>query len=99
MKKIPFEDFLCGMLAHSKLPRATVSAVASIIYNFDDKYFFACEKYITSGEEESLSFDDFSIVRIKKGMKCTYIEALMILRNIENDPDNAYMIYAPYMME
>lgn len=99
MARILFEDFLCEMTVHSKLPRAIVSAIASVIYNYEDKYYLACEKYIKSGVEDVISFEDFSTERIKKGMKCTYIEALMILNNIENDPENAYMIYAPYTME
>ncbi len=96
MERIKYYQFASKMLIHSGLSRSTVSALCPSVYEYEEKYYRACEDFVTSGTEACLTFDEYSTDMIKSGMHCGYIEAVIILRNIEKHPENAHLIYRPY---
>lgn len=99
MSRISFIKFRNKFATSSKLSRNQVAVLAPIIYGFPEKYFTACEKYLDNAEETELSFDEYSTEMIKTAMACSYIEALVILHNMEKFPDNACYIFCPRIVE
>lgn len=83
----------------SHLSRNQVALLAPVVYALEDKYYLAADKYLNNGEETNLTFDEYSIDKIKETMGCAYLEALLILSNMEKMPECACYIYAPRIVE
>ena len=94
-----FLKFRSKFARFSHFSRNQVAFFAPIIYAFDDRYFSAAEKYLNNGEEENLCFDEYSVEKIKSAMGCAYLEALVILNNMEKMPEYACYIYSPRIVE
>ncbi len=99
MSRVSFIKFRNKFAIASKLSRNQIAVLAPIIYGFSEEYFNACEKYLDTGEETTLSFDEYSTEMIKTTMACSYIEALVVLHNMEQFPDEACYIYCPRIVE
>ena len=99
MSRISFIKFRNKFAISSKLSRNQIAVLAPIIYRLPEKYFNACEEYLDSGAETNLSFDEYSTEMIKTTMACSYIEALVILHNMEQLPNEACYIYCPRIVE
>lgn len=99
MEKISFLQFRNKVARYSKLNRHQIAVLAPIIYGLDDRYFSACNQFLDNGIETDIVFDEYSISAIKKTMDCSYVEALVILSNLEKYPDYACYIYAPRSVE
>lgn len=76
-----------------------IAILAPVVYGLSDKYFVACEQYLDSGKETEILFDEYSVLVIKESMQCTYIEALVILNNLEQFAEYACYIYTPKNVE
>lgn len=97
--RISFLTFRNKVAKFSRLPCNQVALLSPIMYNLEDRYFTAVENYLDKGEESNLFFDEYSVEKIKKSMGCTYLEAILILNNMENMPENACYIYSPRIQE
>ncbi len=99
MGRIRFLKFRNKLANSSQLSRKEVSLFAPILYEFEDKYYDACDNYLDTGEETELVFNEYSTSIIKHGMECSYIESLIILHNIEAFPSDGCFIYTPKIIE
>lgn len=99
MDRIDFLSFYGDFLIYSNMSRGEVAVYAPIIYGYDDRYFNACIEYLKTGKETDLNFRNYTIQLIKNTMKASYIQALVIIHNIEQMPDEAPNIYNPYIHE
>lgn len=99
MERMKFYEFSYKLTAVAKIKLPLASVVAPVLYQSADKYYNACVNYLNTGEMDDLSFEKYSIEKIIKNMNASYIEALMILQNIENNPELAFMIYVPEVVE
>lgn len=99
MERESFLKFRNRFARYSKMDMVQISIYAPIFYSFEDKYYNACSDYLDSGEEKNVSFLSYSTDLIMETMYCSYLEALVILRNIENNPDSASLIYRPRIVE
>ena len=97
--KESFLKFRNKVARFAKLSRNQVGILAPIMYAFNDKYYFAVEKFLDNGEETDLCFDEYSIKKIMTSMGCSYLEALIILNNMEKIPEYACYIYNPRITE
>ena len=94
-----FLEFRNKFARFSHLSRNQVAVLAPIVYTFDDKYYSLANKYLDKGEEENLYFDEYSVAKIKMSMRCSYLEALVILSSMEKMPEYACYIYSPRIVE
>lgn len=99
MEKISLLKFRNLFARKSQLPRNQVSLYAPIVYGFEDKYYDACLKYLSEGVKTELCFGEYSTKVIEKGMPCSYIEALIILHNLESYPLEACYLFTPQTIE
>ena len=99
MERIGFLKFRNEFTKRSLLSITEVSLFAPIIYRFEDKYFNACYEYLQFGKESNLVFGEYSVLQVKEAMKCSYVEALVILHNMEQFPNEACYIYSPKIIE
>ena len=99
MDRIRFLKFRNELAKRSSLSLNEIALLAPIIYGFEDRFFDACYKFLQVGEETDLTFDEYSTLNIKGAMKCSYIEALVILHNMEQFPNEACYIYSPKIIE
>lgn len=91
----------------SDLDRAELSIYAPLLYKMEDKYYNASVDYLMNNTITYLKAEEISTTDIlegyyreKKNDKKRYIEALIILNNIEKaGKENAYDIYNPYVIE
>lgn len=99
MERIDFVSFNCDFLQGAMMSNAEVAILAPVIYGYEDKYFNACAEYLKSKQEQNLEFEGFSIECLKATMGLSYIQALVVLHNIEHMPDQAPVIYNPDITE
>lgn len=99
MGRMGFVSFNCDFLAYSGMTNIGVAVYAPIIYGYEDRYFNACVEFLKTGKETDLEFKSYSTGLIKKSMKASYIQALVILHNIEHMSNEAPNIYNPDYME
>ena len=67
-----------------------------------DEYFNAVVKYLRTGEQENLVYDEYSTDKIIKAYwveNLDYIKAVVILDNIERFGDNGCYVFNPYIVE
>ena len=57
------------------------------------------QKFLKTGNESNLEFGKYSISMLRKTMDVSYIQALVILHNIEHMPNEAPNIYNPNIVE
>jgi len=99
MERMNFLDFNCDFTMYSNMTNIGIAVYAPIIYSYEDKYFNACVEFLKTGKETNLEFNKYSTENIKNCMGTNYIQALVILHNIENNPNYAPMIFNPNMVE
>lgn len=99
MERISFLQFRNLFARKSKMSKNNIAIFAPIIYRLEDKYFNACKNYLETGIMEEILFDEYSTEIIVRGMGCSYIEALVVLNNLEKFPDSACYIFTPRTME
>ena len=99
MERIDFVSFNCDFMLYSNMTNAGVAIYAPLIYGFEDKYFNACAEYLKTGKETNLEFRKYSTEILQSTMEVSYIQALVILHNIESMPNEAPNIYNPNMVE
>ena len=99
MERIDFVTFNCDFMINAKMTNVGVAVYAQIIYGFEDKYFNACVEFLKTGNESNLEFGKYSISMLRKTMDVSYIQALVILHNIEHMPNEAPNIYNPNIVE
>ena len=99
MERMSFLDFNCDFMMYSRMTNIGISVYSPLIYSFEDKYFNACVEFLKTGNEINLEFGKYSIETIKNCMGTNYIQALVILHNIETYPNYAPMIFNPDMVE
>ncbi|MBE7074531.1 MAG: hypothetical protein E7376_00910 [Clostridiales bacterium] len=99
MKRIDFVTFNCNFMIYSNMTNAEVAVYAPLIYRFEDKYFNACEKFLKTGEKTNVEFEKYSTDMLQLTMGTSYIEALVILHNIETMPNDAPNIFNPNIVE
>lgn len=99
MERIDFVSFNCAFLQGARMSNAEVAMLAPLIYGYEDKYFSACVEYLKSKLENNLQFDRYSIGKLKSTMNLSYIQALVVLHNIEHMPEFAPVIYNPNNIE
>ncbi len=99
MERMKFYEFSYKLTAIGKIKLPLASVISPILYHSTDKYYNACVNFLNTGEKENLNFDKYSIEMIMNNMNASYIEALIILQNMENNPDLAFMIYVPEIVE
>lgn len=99
MERIDFVSFNCDFLERAMMTNADAAMLAPVIYGYEDKYFNACVGYLKSRVEANLEFEGFSVERLKSAMGLSYIQALVVLHNIEHMPDQAPVIYNPDVVE
>lgn len=95
MERIEFFDFNGLFKRASKMDEKEVAMLAPLIYGFEDKYFNACYNYLKDGVRENLKCGSYSIERLENMMSLSYIEAIVVLRNIEMFREDAPYIYNP----
>lgn len=99
MERVDFLTFNCDFMRYSNMTNIGVAVYAPIIYGYEDKYFNACVEYLKTGKETVIEFRRFSTEMLQKTMKTSYIQALVILHNIEQMPNEAPNIYNPDIVE
>ena len=99
MERIPFLKFRSELARRTNVSKQELAILAPIIYEFEDKYFDACCQYLLCGSETEIIFGEYSTKLLTKTMDCSYIEALVILHNMEKMPRYACYIYAPKVIE
>lgn len=97
--KQSFLEFRNLMARKSEMTRNEVSLFAPIIYQFEDKYFNACCLYLNEKKETELFFNEYSTTILIDTMKCTYLESLVILHNMQVFPVESCYIYNPLKVE
>ena len=71
-----------------------------LLHDNEVTYSFICPvEFLKTGNERNLEFSKYSIEKIKNCMGTNYIQALVILHNIETNPTYAPMIFNPDMVE
>ena len=60
---------------------------------------YASGEFLKKGEMQNLTYGEYSTDLIMKGMRCSYPEALVIVRNMEQFPDYADFFFVPRMVE
>ncbi|MBQ7761358.1 MAG: hypothetical protein IJ400_04810 [Clostridia bacterium] len=99
MNRIDFTSFNCDFMLYSDMTNAEVAIYAPLIYGFEDKYFNACVEYIRTGKMTNIQFRKYSTEILQSSMEVSYIQALVILHNIESMPNEAPNIYNPNVEE
>ncbi len=99
MARMDFLSFNCEFIYNSNMTRAEVAVYAPLIYGFEDKYFDACVAFLKTGEKQDIWFENYSIDRLQSGMRLSYIQALVVLHNIQSMPQEAARIYRPIRVE
>ena len=66
--------------------------VGPIIYQLDDKYYNAAIEYLKNNIKTEIVESDVSASDVMEHMECTYLEALCILNNIRNYPNQVSYI-------
>ena len=100
-KRMSFVDFNILFLTCSKLDNVEVSVYAPIIYTMKNKYFNAVVKYLKTGEQVVVSYKNYSTEKIINSYvsKPNYIQAVVILNNLEQSSANAPIIFNPDIVE
>ncbi len=101
-RKMEFVDFNALFTINSKFSNIECSMLAPIFYKMQDEYFAAACKYLETGERENLSFGNFTIEKLIKDYGLDeedYLKALMVLNNLQQSGENAYLIYNPIVIE
>lgn len=99
MERIDFVSFNCDFMLYSNMTNAGVAVYAPLIYNFEDKYFNACVEFLKTRKATNIEFGKYSTEILQATMGVSYIQALVILHNIELMPNEAPNIYNPNMVE
>ena len=94
-----FLEFNCDFLLYSNMSNIDAAIYAPIIYGYEDKYFNACVEFLKTGKETNLELEKHSIENIKTCMGANYIQALVILHNIESNSNFAPVIFNPNIVE
>ncbi len=102
--RMSFVDFNCLFMEYSKnlTSHSDVSIYAPIVYNMKNEFFDAVVKYLRTGEQENLVYDEYSTDKIIKAYwveELDYIKAVVILDNIEKLGDNGCYVFRPYEVE
>lgn len=101
-ERMSFVDFNALFLDRSKMNNVDVSAYAPIVYGMKNKYFNAVVKYLQNGEQKIVSYKNYSTDLILKSYISStpnYIQALVILNNIEQSKGNGPIIFNPDIVE
>ncbi len=99
MERVDFVSFNCDFMTYSNMTNVGVAVYAPIIYGYEDKYFNACVEFLKTGKETKIEFGSYSTELIQRTMNASYIQALVILHNIEQMPNEAPNIYNPDIVE
>ena len=99
MERIDFVSFNCDFMLNSNMTKAGVAIYAPLIYSFEDRYFNACVEFLKTGKMTNVEFKKYSTDVLQSTMRVSYIQALVILHNIETMPNEAPNIYNPNMVE
>lgn len=99
MERMDFLSFNCDFLTNTAMTNIGVAVYAPIIYGYEDKYFNACVEFLKTGNETNIEFKSYSTELIQETMGASYIQALVILHNIEHMPHEAPNIYNPDIVE
>lgn len=70
----------------------TRALLGPIVHQMPDSYYDAAIKYLTSNQKEEIVEFNIKISEISNEFQCGYLEALCILNNIRQHPDEAYYI-------
>ena len=91
MERMRFFEFHMLFKVHSNVDTVEASIYSPIIYNMEDKYYNACLEHLEKGTTPCLTVGETSTDSIMKtcmsrsyDKRKGYIEALIILNNIEN---------------
>lgn len=99
MERMKFYEFNYKLTARAGIRLPLASVLAPILYQYEDKYYDACVLYMETGKITELAFDKYSVTDIMKTMSAGFIESLMILHNMEKNPEYARLIYFPEEVE
>ena len=99
MDKQTVLDFRNDFMRYTDLTAAQISVLAPVLYGQEDRYYEACVQFLKKGEMQNLTYGEYSTDLIMKGMCCSYPEALVIMRNMEQFPDYADFFFVPRMVE
>lgn len=106
VEKLKFRKFNQLFLVSPILNKEQISMFAPIIYSMEDRYYKATVNFLQTGEMTNLYFKEFGLFNIMEGYwhskndKNHYLEALIILNNIEKANENdRWIIYNPYIIE
>ena len=101
--RMSFVDFKGLFLLYSNFLSHTASSIyVPIIYQMKDEYFNAVVKYLRTGKQENLVYRSFStngIINSYRPEKVDYIQAVIILDNIEKLGDDGYFVFRPHIIE
>ena len=99
MERIDFVTFNCDFLINSNMANVDVAVYAPLIYGFEDKYFNACMEFLKTGKKTNIEYKRYSTDVLMSTMCASYIQALVILHNIEFMPKEAPTIFNPRIVE
>ena len=99
MERIDFVSFNCEFLLNSNMTKSGVAVYSPLIYGFEDRYFNACLEYLRTGNMTNIEFKKYSTELLQTTMGVSYVQALVILHNIETMPNEAPNIYNPNTVE
>ena len=99
MERESFIRFRNKFARYSLMNSVQISMYAPLFYSMEDDFYFACLKYLETGEENNIICGEYSAATIKETMQCEYLESLIILSNIRKMPEMACYIYRPRIVE
>jgi len=106
VERLNFRKFNQLFMISPILNKEQISMFAPIIYSMEDRYYVAAINFLQTGEMKNLYFKEFGIFNIMDGYwhstndKKHYLEALIILNNIEKaDENDKWIIYNPDIIE
>ena len=106
IKRLSFMEFNLLFFKCFVVNKEQTSMFAPLIYLMEDRYYNATVKFLQTGEMTDLYFGRFGIFNIMDGYwhtkndKNHYLEALIILNNIEKaNEDDRWIIYNPDVIE
>lgn len=106
VERLEFMEFNLLFFKCFAVNKEQTSMYAPIIYLMEDRYYNATVKFLQTGEMTDLYFKEFGLFNIMEGYwhskndKNHYLEALIILNNIEKANENdRWIIYNPDVIE
>lgn len=104
IKAMGFVDFNSLFMRHSKKLKShsDISVYAPIVYNMKSEYLCAVVDYLRTGKMTNLIYGEYSTDMIMNSYhldKMDYIQAVVILDNIEKLGDNGCYVFNPYVVE